>query len=246
MCTYVIFPGTAVGPVIGNSIDDAMEYSLAPGFAERSHVGTQCPENRIVALGVGGASCEYEMESEEIFPYNPPIDRCASLTEIEDLLIRYAHFPKRANHIGLLDLRSGQTLGIERSLNDVDTWRSEDGIIYDTYGGCRSPKLRRLCNQDSALFRYWQRRMDSIEAAIERNRDNLGVEAMWETLLNHAPRGAVCQHADSRPKGVFLVTLSVSVLAPAIGRLWTRWLKDGRPPCQGEPDLVEFEPWPCG
>ena len=89
MCTFVIFPQTRDGPVIGNCVDDAVDwreiYSLAPLMQPRS-----CPNNMIYTTGVGGGTYEYELESAEIFP-RASHNRCATLEESYSRTILVPH-----------------------------------------------------------------------------------------------------------------------------------------------------------
>ena len=246
MCTYVIFPRTEMGPVIGQTLDDALHYSEAPGFGSPPSAPTY-PANGIIGSGVSGWY-DSEPEPEEVFPFQPSVESCQSVDEIAELLLRYKHFNKQPSNQGFLDLNTGQTLMVELSYGDGDAWLAQDpdGIIYDTAFGCRSSKLRPYCDQAGGAFHWYETRMAAIGQLIDNNRRRLGVEAMWQVLLSHASGGAVCQHVDTRPPGVFIVTLSMSVTAPALGRIWQRKLKDGLPPCAAEPAEARFDPWPIG
>ena len=244
MCTFVIFPDTPVGPVIGNCHDDAGEWVHSPDFYMDRHIRPY-PANGIFETGTGGGVFDYESEPQEVFPLPDLLKNCHNIDEAEEITLRYAPFLTHPGQGGFLDLRTGETLSVERSWGDADAWRTDDGIIYDTYGGCTSPKLQKLCNMEAPLFRYYQTRMAAMKETIEQNRHQLGVETMWKVLMSHTPGGAVCQHPDTRPEGVAFTTLSVYVTAPALGRLWNRFARDGQPPCKDEPTEIQFEPWPC-
>ena len=73
----------------------------------------------------------------------------------------------------------------------------------------------------------------------------LSVDTMSRMFLCHEYDGAVFQHKDTRPPGIYPITVKIWVMAPALGKLWVRFYKDGRPPCQNEPVEVIFDPWPC-
>ena len=244
MCTYVIFPQTRDGPLIGKCMDDAEEWRQVWESSESSNKSPslQCPDNMIYAEGVGGGVYEYELESEEIC-VRPGLDKDAGLDAIERYSKKYAHFLSSPGHGGYIDLRTGETMMQERSLDDVDVWRPDDGIAYDTYGGCRSPKLRRLCDQDSPLFTYHEKRMAATAQVIDRHRDQLGVDVMWQVLLGRTPGGELCQHADTRPPNIHFITMWVTLLAPALGRFWTRCVSGGKAPDEVDAVEQQFKPW---
>ena len=94
-------------------------------------------------------------------------------------------------------------------------------------------------------FRRHDVRMASMRRALEESGGALTVETMWRMFLGHEYEGAVCQHKDTRPPGIFPIILMMWVMTPALGKLWVRYYADGRPPCQNELMEVSFDPWPC-
>ena len=236
MCTYTIFPNTPVGPVLGFSLDDALEWANSPTFASGPFV--QEPQGSIYKLSVGGGGCELEQEAKQVYPFRPETFDCQNLNEAEELLTRYGDFPDQPHHAGYIDLDTLETLAIDKTLGAIDSRRTDDGVIFDTYGGYQSVKLAKLCDQNGPLFEYYKNRMSAMTQIIDAHSDQLGIDAMWQVLLDRTPGGEVCQHADTRPKGIQFVTLATVVIAPRQGKQWIRWLKNGRPPAESDP--VEY------
>ena len=244
MCTFAIFPNTNVGPVIGFCMDDAPEYADAPGFGTPK--APTCPANGIYRTEAGGAAYDYEEEPEQIFPFEPGIGQCRNLDEVEQLIMRYRHFPKRRpRQVGFLDLKTGEMLLAEQSWSDAHVWRPADDVAFNTSGGPETPHLRKLCDPQNVRFKRHDIRMASMRRALKDSRGELSVETMWRMFLGHEYQGAVCQHKDTRPPGINPITLMMWVMAPALGKLWVRFYRDGRPPCQDEPAEVSFDRWPC-
>lgn len=245
MCTYIILPKTSDGPVIGYAVDDAVEWLEATMESGPTPL-PQYPENGIYALGTGAGVYEYELESQEIFP-RPQLDQPESLSDIEQFMKKYAHFSGQPNQSGFMDLRSLETLAGEWSVGDSDVWYpGDDGITFNTYGGCQSPKLRRYCDQSHPQWKYYDKRMSRMSQIVEDHRDRLGVDVAWKMLLDRTPGGEVCQHIDTRPPGISFVTLRNYVLAPAMGRYWVRTVAEGKAPDEVDPVEMRFDPWPCG
>lgn len=236
MCTYAIFPNTPVGPILGFNLDDSLEWAQSPTFASGPFV--QDPRGSIYKLSVGGGGCELEEEPQQVFPFRPQTFDCQNLDEVEELLTRYGHFFDQPHHEAHIDLNTLETLAVDRTLGAVDSWRADDGVIFDTYGGYRSAKLAKLCDQNGPLFKYYRKRMAAMTAIIDSQRDQLGIDAMWQTLSDRTPGGEVCQHVDTRPPGIRFVTLATVVIAPRQGKQWIRWFKDRRPPAESDP--VEY------
>jgi len=243
MCTFAIFPRTKVGPVMGFCLDDAPEYADAPGFETTSAPGL--PANGIYVMEAGGAVYDHEQEPEEIFRFEPQFEQCRTIDEVEQLLVRYRHFPKRRpRQVGFLDLDTGETLLAEQSWSDAAAWRPINGVAFNTSRGPETPRLRELCDQQHVQFKCHDIRMASMCQALASGAE-LDVDLMWRMFLRHEHDGAVCQHKDTRPQGIFPITLKMWVMAPALGKLWVRRYKGGRPPCQDDPLEIAFEPWPC-
>ena len=243
MCTFAIFPQTKVGPVIGFCLDDAPEHADAPAFATPRVPA--CPANGIYATDAGGAVYDYEQEPMQTFPFEPSIGRCKNLADVEKLLMRYRHFPKRRpRQVGFLDIKTGETLLVEQSLSDAAAWRPADGVAFNTSRGPETPRLRELCDPQHVQFKCHDVRMASMRQALAAGGE-LSVDTMWRMFLCHEYDGAVCQHKDTRPPGIYPITWKMWVMAPALGKLWVRFYKAGRPPCQDEPVEVTFDPWPC-
>jgi len=244
MCTFAIFPDTKVGPVIGFCMDDAVDYADAPGFGTLK--APRCPANGIYRTEAGGGAYDYETESQQIFPFEPPVGKCQNLDDVERLLMRYRHFPKRRpRHVGFIDLNTRQTLLAEQSWSDAHVWRTADGVAFNTSGGPETPQLRKLCDPQNVRFKRHDVRMASMCRALKDSQNELSVETMWRMFLGHEYEGAVCQHEDTRPPGVYPITLMMWVMTPALGKLWVRFYTDGRPPCKSEPTEISFDPWRC-
>lgn len=232
-----------MGPLIGNCIDDAIEWSKSPNYGKSP--GTDPPTHGIWSIDVGGGSCELEEEPAITSNFRPPAGACKSLADVERLLIRYRQFPKyRPHHLGFIDVRSGETMVVEQTWGDAEVLRTDDGVLFDTYGGYESKRLREFCEPDSVMVRYHDIRMASMRQVLDEHRGEPDLDAMWQMLLSRTVGGEVCQGRDTRPDGIFMITLQVTIRAPAIGRQWTRWYKDGRPPSEAQPVEVQFEPWP--
>ena len=232
-----------MGPLIGNSIDDAIEWSESPNYGNAP--GTQPPAHGIWSIDVGGGNCELEEEPLITSQFRPPYGACRSLAEIEQLAVRYRQFPKyRPHHLGFIDVGRGETMVVEQTWGDAEVLRTDDGVLFDTYGGYESKRLRRYCGPDSVLVQYHDVRMDSMRRVLQEHSEKLDLDTMWKMLLSRTPGGEVCQGRDTRPEGIAMVTLQVTIRAPAIGCQWTRWYKDGRPPSEADPVEVRFEPWP--
>ena len=244
MCTLAIFPKTADGPVMAFGLDDAVDW-LENYRDPPAPVPPSQPENGIFGLGTGGASYDYELESAVPFP-RPIPNGPASLADIEQFMKKYAHFASQPGQRAWLDLRSGETLAGEWSVGDSDVWYpGDDGVTFNTYGGCQSPKLRRLCDPKSPQFVYYEKRMATMSRIIDEHRDNLGVDVMWKVMLSREPGGEVCQHIDTRPPGIHFITFQIYVIAPALGRYWVRRVTEGKAPDEVDPIEVRFDPWLC-
>ena len=237
MCTYAIFPNTPIGPILGFNLDDSVNWADSPTFASKPFV--QPPQGAIYKLSVGGGGCELEEEPQEVFPFSPQTLDCKTLDEVEELLMRYGHFFSQPQHEGYIDLDTLQTLAVDKTLAAADCRRSEDGVIYDTYGGYQSERLVRYCDPNGPFIKYYGKRMAAMTAIIDSQRDQLGIDAMWQTLSDRTPGGEVCQHVDTRPEGIRFVTLATVVIVPQQSKQWIRWYKDGQPPAESEP--VEYE-----
>lgn len=238
-CTEIIFTRTEDGPIFGRGWDDwpgwyedeaftppskkvveekptliryrGKGYSRVSGINEKGFAGF---------VTGGGAFYEYEEPSPEIFPVDVGeliLRYCATVEEAVEMLQRYRLFWGPCNAV-VYDVH-GNARVVEKSRRKMAVRDLDDaGVGFSTYAGCENEDLKKLCDTASPRFKYYRKRYDWMQRTVSEAKGNLSLEVVWKMLTGHAPGGAMCQHHDSLPPGLCIVTLGV----------WAVLLKEGR------------------
>ena len=244
-CSEAFFPKTPHGPMVGNGRDDTMSWYTddpfgtswppsyqAPAAPETKEVGPQdegkgyrvnetineaglCRENG------GGALYEFEPVRDEVYFPVDVLDlvlRCCDTTlEAVELLTRYNLYWGPCNCV--IGDAEGTGALIEKSTYHYAVRLSDRQVMVSTYGGCDDEDLRKLCDQTTPYFKYYERRlvvMKQVLAQAEAG-DGLNLQAMWDCMLHHDPEAPGCQHIETLPTGVELFTHEASAWYPAKG-----------------------------
>ncbi len=236
-CSECYIPNTPNGPMLGLGRDDIMAWYTDDPFGvswpnpvEQPHQITDPPASNpdfgiCLATG-GGALFEFEEDrGEAIFP--APVlslvqDNCTTTEEAVDMLIRYNDYWGPCNCV--IGDSQGNGALVEKSKYQYAVRTSKGEPVTSTYGGVEDEELRRLCDTDNPLFKYYQRRVHVMRQTLADGEANGGIdgEVFWKAMLNHDENGAGCQHRETMPTGVELFTHVAYYVLPAEKRVFRR------------------------
>ena len=229
-CSQCYIPNTPNGPMLGLGRDDIMTWYTDDPFGvswpnpvERPNQITDPPESNpdfgvCLATG-GGALFEFEEDrGEAIFP--APVlslvqDYCTTTEEAVEMLIRYNDYWGPCNCV--VGDAEGKGALFEKSKYQYAVRTSQGEPLTSTYGGCDDEEMRRLCDTDNPLFKYYERRVSVMREILAEGEAKGGIdgEIFWNAMLNHDEEGAGCQHRETMPRGVELFTHVAYYVLPA-------------------------------
>ena len=166
----------------------------------------------------GGALYEFEPVRDEVYFPVDVLDlvlRCCDTTlEAVELLTRYNLYWGPCNCV--IGDAEGTGALIEKSTYHYAVRLSDRQVMVSTYGGCDDEDLRKLCDQTTPYFKYYERRlvvMKQVLAQAEAG-DGLNLQAMWDCMLHHDPEApGVSAHRNPsnwsgavHPRGLGLVS----------------------------------------
>ena len=198
------------------------------------------PDFGICITNGGGAMYEFEEDRDEaIFPV--PVltmvqNLCTTTEEAVEMLSRYNDYWGPCNCV-VGDAQGNGAL-FEKSKYQYSLRTAKDEPLTSTYGGCDDEEMRRLCDTDNPLFKYYERRVSVMREILAEGEANGGIdgEVFWKAMLNHDEHGAGCQHRETMPAGVELFTHVAYYVLPAEKRIFRRAIArdNGRVlyPCQ--------------
>ena len=243
-CSEFFFPDTPNGPLMGQGWDDTMAWytdnpfplpppqpreapttTIPPQSQDRGY--RYCPTGNEMGLCVatgGGANYEYEEQrGEAIFPV-PMSDLvmrcCATTLEAVEMMTRYNNYWGPCNCI--VGDAQGRGALIEKSKYHHAVRMTDRNVLITTYGGCEDEDMRRLTDTSTPLFNYYKRRLRVMKGIVAAAEGRLDLEVFWRALLHHDPLAPGCQHRESLPPGVELITFGGFALLPAEGRHFRR------------------------
>ena len=237
-CSEFWFPDTPNGPLLGKGWDDVMSWYLDDPFPpppvdpgeppideippQDEGLGYRCGSaGNEVGLSItngGGAIYEYEKVRDEVLfpaPVNELVLRtCATICEAIEMLIRYNNYWGPCNLV-VGDATCNAAL-FEKSRYSYALRMSSRNVLITTYGGCEDSDMRLLCNTNSALFKYYQRRlqvMKEIVAEAEAG-SGLDIDVFWRAILHHDEQAPGCTHLETKPAGIELFTFGAFAHLP--------------------------------
>lgn len=250
-CSECYIPNTPNGPMLGLGRDDIAGWYTDdpfgvswPALVEQQKPITGPPQADpdfgICITNGGGAMYEFEEDRDEaIFPV--PVltmvqNLCTTTEEAVEMLSRYNDYWGPCNCV-VGDAQGNGAL-FEKSKYQYSLRTAKDEPLTSTYGGCDDEEMRRLCDTDNPLFKYYERRVSVMREILAEGEANGGIdgEVFWKAMLNHDEHGAGCQHRETMPAGVELFTHVAYYVLPAEKRIFRRAIArdNGRVlyPCQ--------------
>lgn len=239
-CSEFYFVETPQGPLLGKGWDDTpvwyreQDFPVSPppqeltllrqkGVRGYSYVYTVNEVGLCYEQG-GGAMYEREEDREEILFPAPVVDillrRCATVDQAVGLLTRYNIYWGPCNSV--VGDAEGRIAIFEKSKYSFGLRRYDGTFAVTTYGGCDDPKMRSLCNVDSPLFHWYERRVQVMREVVEADWPNLSLDTYWRSVLHHDPIAPGCQHEETRPQGVDLITMGCFATLPREERAFSR------------------------
>ena len=237
-CSEFWFPDTPNGPLLGKGWDDAMSWYLDDPFPlppadpgepsvdeippQDEGLGYRCGSagNEVglsISIG-GGAVYEYEKVRDEVLfpvPVNELVLRtCSTVYEAAEMLIRYNGYWGPCNLVVGDAICNGVLF--EKSRYSYALRMSSRNVLIATYGGCEDADMRVLCDTNTALFKYYERRlqvMKEIVAEAEAG-GGLDLEVYWRAILHHDEEAPGCTHLETKPPGIELVTFGAFAHLP--------------------------------
>jgi hypothetical protein len=247
-CSEYWFPETPNGPLLGKGWDDAMAWYRETPFAlpstdrgepavdeippQAEGLGYRCggSGNEVglcISIG-GGAVYEYEAKPDRVLfpvPVNDLVLRsCATVYEAVEMLIRYNSYWGPCNLV--VGDAQGRGALFEKSRYTYAVRMSGRNVLITTYGGCEEEDMRALCDTSTALFVYYERRlqvMKEIVAEAEAG-EGLDLDVYWRSILHHDEEAPGCTHQETRPEGIELFTFGAYAHLPREGRSLARTL----------------------
>ena len=245
-CSEYWFPETPNGPLLGKGWDDAMAWYIdtpfplppenlgAPPVDEIARqaeglgyrMASSSNEVGLCMTNGGGAVYEYEAErSEVLFPvpvHELVLRACATVYEAAEMLARYNIYWGPCNMV--VGDATGTGVLFEKSRESFAMRISSRNVLITTYGGCEDEDMRALCDTSTALFGYYERRlqvMKEIVAEAEAG-DGLDLEVFWRAILHHDKQAPGCTHLETKPAGIELFTFGAFAELPREGRSFRR------------------------
>ena len=111
---------------------------------------------------------------------------------------------------------------IEKSRYHYAVRMTDRNVLITTYGGCEDEDMRRLTDTGTPLFNYYERRLRVMKQIVAESEGRLDLEVFWSALLHHDTLAPGCQHRESLPPGVELITFGGFALLTAEGRHFKR------------------------
>ena len=248
-CSEILFPRTPNGMLLGKGWDDTQCWYTENAFP-RPLQNPPEPQTAVIppqpdeglglrSAGVGneaglcmesGGGANYEREperDEDLFP--APVEdlvmrSCETTLEAVEILTRYKEYWGPCNRV-VVDAEGNGAL-FEKSKYAYAVRMSSRNVLATTYGGCDDEDMRGLCDISQPIFKYYERRLQVMKGIIAEAEasDDLGIEAYWRAQLHHDPVAPGCQHLDTMPSGVELLTFGAAANLPAEGRRFSRTL----------------------
>lgn len=262
-CTEHWFPETPNGPLLGKGWDDVMTWYVDDPFpqppdppeapalqeippnAEGQGFRKNGTSNEVGMCWEQGGGAYYEKEPERgaaVFPVDVPgmvLQRCATVHEALELMMRYNIFWGPTNAI-VGDVEGNGAL-VEKSKYSYAVRQTSRNVLVTTYGGCVDPDMRALCDTESAVFKYHDRRLEVMKRIVDNAAVTRGLneQVYWESVLHHDPEAPGCTHRETRPAGIELFTFGAFCVFPRECRSLRRIVsRDGdglRYGCQNPP-----------
>ena len=237
-CTEHWFPHTPNGPLLGKGWDDVMTWYTDDPFPQPPDPPAEPEVEEIPSTGDGegyrihgtsnevgmcweqGGGAYYEKEPEHakaVFPVNMPsmvLQRCATVSEALEMMMRYNIFWGPTNAI--VGDAEGNAALVEKSKCNYAVRKTSRNVLVTTYGGCVDPDMRALCDTESPVFKYHDRRLEVMEQIVEEADANGGLneQVYWDSVLHHDPEAPGCTHFETRPPGVELFTFGAFCVFP--------------------------------
>jgi hypothetical protein len=236
-CSECYIPNTPDGPMLGLGRDDIMGWYTDdpfgvswPPLVEQPNQITGPPEANpdfgICLANGGGALYEFEEMQDKVVFQAPVLslvqDYCTSTEEAVEMLIRYNDYWGPCQCV-VGDAQGNGAL-FEKSKYDYAVRTTKGEPLISTYGGCDDEKMRRMCDTENPLFKYYERRIGMMRQILAQGEANGGIdgEVFWNAMLNHDEQGAGCQHRETMPTGVELFTHVAYYVLPAQNRVFRR------------------------
>ena len=229
-CSECYIPNTPHGPLLGLGRDDIMSWYTDDPFGvswpnpvQRSQPIAAPPESNpdfgiCLATG-GGALFEFEEDRGEVLFPAPVLslvqNYCTTTAEAVEMLSRYNDYWGPCNCV--VGDAEGNGALIEKSKYQYALRSGKNEVLISTYGGCDDEQMRRLCDTDNPLFKYYERRVSVMRAILAEGEAQGGIdgELFWRAMLNHDEEGAGCQHRETMPPGIELFTHVAYYYLPA-------------------------------
>ncbi len=112
----------------------------------------------------------------------------------------------------------------EKSRYNYAVRMSGRNVLITTYGGCEDEDMRALCNTSSALFTYYERRLQVMKEIVAEAGEGLDLNVYWRSILHHDEEAPSCTHLQARPEGIELFTFGAFAYLPREGRSLARTL----------------------
>ena len=236
-CSECYVPNTPNGPMLGLGRDDIMSWytddpfgvSWPPAVEQQSEFTDPFqanPDFGICLAPGGGARFEYEEDRAKTL-FSVPVlqlvqDYCTNTEEAVEMLIRYNDYWGPCNLV--VGDAEGDGALFEKSKYDYGVCTGKNEVLTSTYGGCDDERMRSLCDTDSLMFKYYERRVGTMREILADGEANGGIndEVFWRAMLNHNDEGAGCQHRETMPEGVELFTHVAYYYLPAEKRSFRR------------------------
>ena len=237
-CSEFWFPDTPNGPLLGKGWDDVMSWYLDDPFPlppvdpgespideippQDEGLGYRCGSaGNEVGLSInngGGAVYEYEKVRDEVLfpvPVNELVLRtCATVYEAVEMLIRYNEYWGPCNLV-VGDATCNGAL-FEKSRYSYALRMSSRNVLIATYGGCEDADMRALCDTDTALFKYYERRLQVMKRIVAEAEagGGLDLDVYWRAILHHDEEAPGCTHLETKPAGIELFTFGAFAHLP--------------------------------